>query len=70
VELGEGVHIAPGAILCGGVRIAARAMVGAGAVIAPNIQVGEGAIIGAGASVLQKVDAFSRVAGVPARRLL
>ncbi|WP_421989207.1 NeuD/PglB/VioB family sugar acetyltransferase [Roseococcus sp.] len=70
VELGEGAHVAPGAILCGGVRIGAGAMVGAGAVIAPNIRVGEGAIIGAGASVLDHVEAFSRVAGVPARILL
>ncbi|MDB5375925.1 MAG: acetyltransferase [Rubritepida sp.] len=70
VELGEGAHIAPGAVLCGGVRIGARALVGAGAVVAPNIQVGEGAVIGAGASVIENVDAFSRVAGVPARILL
>jgi UDP-perosamine 4-acetyltransferase len=70
VELGEGAHIAPGAVLCGGVRIGARALVGAGAVVAPNVHVGEGAVIGAGASVLQNVDAFSRVGGVPARILL
>ncbi|TCH96223.1 hypothetical protein EJV46_21850 [Roseococcus sp. SYP-B2431] len=70
VELGEGAHVAPGAVLCGGVRIGARALVGAGAVVAPNIRVGEGAVIGAGASVVTDVDAFSRVAGVPARILL
>lgn len=70
VELGEGAHIAPGAVLCGGVRIGRGALVGAGAVVAPNIEVGERAVIGAGASVTGKVDAFSRVAGVPARILL
>lgn len=70
VELGEGAHIAPGVVLCGGVRIGARALVGAGAVVAPLVQVGEGAVIGAGAAVTRNVDAFSRVAGVPARTLL
>lgn len=70
VELGEGAHVAPGAVLCGGVRIGRGALVGAGAVVAPNIEVGEGAVIGAGASVTGNVDAFSRVAGVPARILL
>ena len=69
VELGEGAHVAPGAVLCGGVRIGARALVGAGAVISPNIQVGEGAVVGAGASVIENVNAFSRVGGVPARIL-
>lgn len=70
VELGEGAHVAPGAVLCGGVRIGRGALVGAGAVVAPNVQVGEGAVIGAGASVVRKVDAFSRMGGVPARILL
>lgn len=70
VEIGEGAHIGPGAVLCGGVRIGRLALVGAGAVVAPNIEVGEGAVVGAGASVVAKVEAFSRVAGVPARILV
>lgn len=70
VELGEGAHIGPGAVLCGGVRVGRGVMVGAGAVVAPNITLGEGAVVGAGASVVGNVDAFSCVAGVPARALV
>lgn len=67
--LEEGAHIAPGAVLAGGVRIGAGAMVGAGAVIRPGVTVGAGAIIGAGAVVLADVPPGATVAGVPAQPL-
>ncbi|MBR0684141.1 hexapeptide transferase [Roseomonas eburnea] len=68
-ELEEGAHIAPGAVLTGGVRIGAGAMIGAGAVVRPGVTVGAGAIIGAGAAVLSDVPAGATVAGVPATLL-
>lgn len=66
-RIGDGVHIAPGARLCGGVTVGHGAFVGAGAVIVPGRRVGAGAIIGAGAVVLQDVVEGATVAGNPAR---
>ena len=63
----NGVHIAPGAILCGCVHVGDNAMVGAGAVILPRIQIEENAVIGAGAVVTKNVPAGSVVVGNPAR---
>ncbi len=51
--IGSGAHIAPGAILCGNVKIGRAAFVGAGAVVLPGVRVGDGALVPAGL-VLQK----------------
>jgi acetyltransferase-like isoleucine patch superfamily enzyme len=50
-------------------RIAAWADIGVNAVILPGVTVGKAAIVGAGAVVTRDVDAFSIVAGVPAKFL-
>jgi serine O-acetyltransferase len=42
-------------------------LIGAGAKILGNIEIGEGAKIGAGSVVLDSVDAYTTVVGVPAR---
>jgi sugar O-acyltransferase (sialic acid O-acetyltransferase NeuD family) len=60
------VHIATGAILCGGCRIGAGSHIGAGAVVIQGLSVGPGAIIAAGAVVTKNVEAMTLVAGVPA----
>lgn len=65
--LEEGVHLAPGAILCGCVHIGKNVFVGAGAVLMPRLRVGENAVIGAGAVVTRDVPAGAVVAGNPAR---
>jgi acetyltransferase-like isoleucine patch superfamily enzyme len=49
------------------VRIGAWADVGVNAVILPGVTIGRGAIVGAGAVVVENVDPFAVVAGVPAR---
>ena len=49
------------------VQVEAWADIGTGAILLPGVTVGKGSIVGAGAVVTHDVDAFSIVAGVPAR---
>jgi len=63
------VHVGPGAILCGGVRIGEGAFLGAGAVVIPEQEVGAGSIIGAGTVVISSIPAGVVAVGSPARIL-
>lgn len=65
--LGNGVHVAPGATLCGCVVVEDAAFIGAGAVILPRLTIGHGSIVGAGAVVTRNVPPGVVVAGNPAR---
>jgi sugar O-acyltransferase (sialic acid O-acetyltransferase NeuD family) len=65
--LGDGVHVGPGATLCGLVRVGSGAFVGAGAVVLPRLTIGADAIVGAGAVVTRDVPEGAVVAGNPAR---
>ncbi|AUG54573.1 NeuD/PglB/VioB family sugar acetyltransferase [Thalassospira marina] len=65
--LGKGVHVAPGAVLCGCVMVGDYTMIGAGSVILPRIKIGEGAIVGAGSVVTKDVPSHTVVAGNPAK---
>lgn len=67
--LGDDVHVGPGAILCGGVRVGAHTFVGAGATVVPGIRIAPGVVIGAGATVVRDVEAAGVYVGSPARRL-
>lgn len=51
------------------VRIEDESDIGIGSIILPGVTVGRGAIVGAGAVVTKDVDAYSVVAGVPARKI-
>jgi len=68
--LDAGVHIAPGATLCGCVRVGENTMVGAGAIILPRITIGKNCIIGAGAVVTKSIPDEAVAVGVPARTSL
>ncbi len=68
-ELAEGVHIAPGATLCGCVTVEAFALIGAGAVVLPRLRIGRDSIVGAGSVVTRDVPSGVVVAGNPARVL-
>lgn len=63
----NGVHIAPGATLCGCVEIGEFSFIGAGAVILPRVKIGKNSIIGAGSVVIKDVPDFCTVVGNPAR---
>lgn len=62
----DGVHIAPGATLCGCVTVETCAMIGAGAIVLPRRRIGRNSIVGAGAVVTRDVPADVVVAGNPA----
>jgi sugar O-acyltransferase (sialic acid O-acetyltransferase NeuD family) len=68
-HLGNGVHIAPGATLCGCVSVGDNTMIGAGAIILPRIKIGVNVIIGAGAVVTKNVLNNSVVIGNPAKEV-
>jgi acetyltransferase-like isoleucine patch superfamily enzyme len=52
-----------------GVTLRRGCTVGAGAVLMPGVEIGEGATVEAGAVVLRSVQAFSTVAGNPAKEI-
>ena len=67
--IGDFVHIAPHATLCGNVTLDEGAMVGAGAVVLPGLHIGEWSVIGAGTVVTKDVPPNSVIAGNPGRIL-
>lgn len=67
--LADGVHISPGATLCGNVSVGARSWVGAGSTVIPGVTIGEDVVVGAGSTVIRDVPSGAKVVGVPARAL-
>jgi sugar O-acyltransferase (sialic acid O-acetyltransferase NeuD family) len=65
--LGDGVHLAPGATVCGCVTVGNNVMIGAGSVILPRLKIGPDSIIGAGSVVTKDVPARSVIMGNPGR---
>jgi sugar O-acyltransferase (sialic acid O-acetyltransferase NeuD family) len=65
--IGRGVHLAPGATLCGTVRIGDNTLIGAGSTILPNLTIGANVTVGAGATVVADIPNGSTVVGTPAQ---
>lgn len=67
--LGDYVHVAVGAHLCGNVEIGSETWIGAGSIVINNVSICGGCIIGAGAVVVRNITEPGTYAGVPAKRL-
>lgn len=65
--VGDFVHLAVGAVLCGGVLVERNAFVGAGATVLQARRIGEGSLIGAGAVVTTDIPGNCTAVGIPAR---
>jgi len=65
--LGEGCHIAPGAVLCGCVELGDHVFIGAGATVLPRLRIGANTIVGAGSVVTRDLPANSLAFGTPAK---
>jgi sugar O-acyltransferase (sialic acid O-acetyltransferase NeuD family) len=65
--LGKGVHVAPGAVLCGCIHIGDYSFIGAGAVVLPRITIGSNVIVGAGSVVTRNLPDNIIAYGIPAK---
>jgi sugar O-acyltransferase (sialic acid O-acetyltransferase NeuD family) len=65
--IGDFVHVAPGAVLCGNVTIGENTFVGAGSVIKQGVVIGKNVTIGAGSVVVKNIEDNSVVYGNPAQ---
>lgn len=68
--IGDFTHIAPGAVLCGNVKVGRSSFIGANSVIRQGITIGNNVIIGAGTVVIKDIPDNSTVIGNPARKLV
>ncbi len=67
-QVGNHVHIAPGATLCGGVVLDDSVYIGAGATVIQGIRIGAAAVVGAGVSIVREVPGGEVVIGAAVRK--
>ncbi len=65
--VGNYVHIAPSAVLCGNVTIGENSFIGANSVIKQGITIGKNVIIGAGSVILKDIPDNCTVIGNPSK---
>lgn len=68
-QIGQHVHIAPGAVLSGEVMVEENAHIGPNATLIQGKRIGKGAIVGAGTTVLRDIPAYHQLTGMPPRKL-
>lgn len=66
-QIGDFVHIAPGAVLAGNVTVGNVSFVGANAVVKQGITIGKNVTIGAGSVILQDIPDYAVVVGNPGK---
>ncbi len=66
-RVGINTHVAPRAVLGGGVVIGDHTLIGIGATVLPGVRIGDRCVVGAGAVVTSDVGDGETVVGVPAR---
>lgn len=69
-SIANGVHIAPGTVLCGTVSVAEGSFICAGATLIPNLNIGKNVTVGAGSTVIRHVPDNLTVVGSPAKILI
>jgi len=67
--IGNGVHIAPGAVLAGNVEIGDNTFVGANSVIKQGVRIGANVIIGAGSVILKDIADNRKIVGNPGKEI-
>lgn len=65
--LSDFVHISPGAVITGNVKIGEGSHVGAGAVVIPGIAIGKWVTVGAGSVIIEDIPDNAVVVGNPGR---
>lgn len=68
--LGDYVHIAPHAALCGQVKVGEGTLMGVGSCAIPCVEIGSWCTVGAGSAVVNNIHEGVTVVGVPARKFL
>lgn len=68
-ELGDYVHVAVGAHVCGQVKVGSHTWIGAGAIVKNGTIICEDCVIGLGAAVVKNIKERGTYIGVPARRV-
>ena len=67
--IGNGVHVAPGAVLAGNVEIGDNTFVGANTVIRQGVKIGKNVIIGAGSVILKDIVDNKKIVGNPGKEI-
>jgi sugar O-acyltransferase (sialic acid O-acetyltransferase NeuD family) len=68
-EIDDFVHIGPGAVLCGNVKVGRGSFIGANAVVRQGIVIGENVIVGAGSVVVKNIPDNCTVIGNPQKQV-
>jgi UDP-perosamine 4-acetyltransferase len=67
--LGDNVHVASGATVCGEVSAGHNTLIGAGATVIQGVRICDACVVGAGAVVTSDLEEPGTYVGAPARRL-
>lgn len=67
--VGNHSHVAPGAVICGGVTLGEFVVIGAGAVVRDGVKLASYVTVGAGAIVVEDIVQPGVYVGAPARRI-